>query len=50
METVVGLMAAVKTTAEILGLHPHLEEEDVRQALARAEWRAEEIELPLTRG
>ncbi len=31
---VVGLVAAGKTTAEILELYPYLEEEDVRQALA----------------
>ncbi len=48
--TIVGLVAAGKTRAEILELYPYLEEEDVRQALAYAAWRAEEIELPLTRG
>jgi uncharacterized protein (DUF433 family) len=48
--TVVGLVAAGKTTADILELYPYLEEEDVRQALTYAAWRAEEIELPLTRG
>lgn len=48
--TIVGLVAAGKTTAEIMKLYPYLEEEDVRQALAYAAWRAEEIELRLTRG
>jgi uncharacterized protein (DUF433 family) len=48
--TIVGLVAAEKTVADILALYPYLEQEDVRQALAYAAWRAEEIELPLTRG
>jgi uncharacterized protein (DUF433 family) len=48
--TVVGLIAAGKTAEEILALYPYLEKEDIRQALAYAAWRAEEIELPLTRG
>jgi len=46
--TVVGLVAAGHSTPEILVLYPYLEEEDVRQALAYAAWRAEEFELPLT--
>jgi uncharacterized protein (DUF433 family) len=46
----VGLVAAGKTVDEILKLYPYLEEDDIRQALAYAAWRAEEIELPLTRG
>jgi len=48
--TIVGLIAAGKTPEEILALYPYLENEDIRQALAYAAWRAEEIELPLTRG
>ncbi len=48
--TIVGLLAAGRTAEEILQLYPYLEAEDVRQALAYAAWRAEEIELPLTRG
>jgi uncharacterized protein (DUF433 family) len=48
--TIVGLVAAGKTVDEILKLYPYLEEEDIRQSLAYAAWRAEEIELPLTRG
>jgi uncharacterized protein (DUF433 family) len=47
--TIVGLIAAGKTPDEMLDLYPYLEKEDVRQALAYAAWRAEEIELPLTR-
>lgn len=46
--TIVGLVAAGHSTAEILHAYPYLEEEDVRQALAYAAWRAEEIEAPLT--
>jgi uncharacterized protein (DUF433 family) len=45
----VGLIAAGKTNQEILKLYPYLEEEDIRQALAYAAWRAEEIEVPLAR-
>ena len=45
--TVVGLVAAGRSNAEILAAYPYLEEEDIRQALAYAAWRAEEIELPL---
>ncbi|MGH9854064.1 MAG: DUF433 domain-containing protein [Blastocatellia bacterium] len=46
--TIVGLVAAGHSTAEILQAYPYLEEEDVRQALTYAAWRAEEIEAPLT--
>lgn len=45
--TVVGLLAAGQTFDEILKLYPYLEEEDLREALAYAAWRSEEIELPL---
>lgn len=45
--TIVGLVAAGRSTAEILQAYPYLEEEDVRQALTYAAWRAEEIEVPL---
>ena len=31
----------------ILKAYPYLEEEDIREALAYAAWRAEEVELPL---
>jgi uncharacterized protein (DUF433 family) len=43
--TVVGLVATGYSTAEILEAYPYLEEEDIRQALAYAAWRAEEVEL-----
>jgi len=46
--TIVGLIAAGHTTQEILKAYPYLEEEDIREALAYAAWRVEEIELPLT--
>jgi uncharacterized protein (DUF433 family) len=44
---VVGLVAAGRTVAEILAAYPYLEEEDIRQALAYAAWRAQELEVPL---
>lgn len=45
--TVVGLLAAGHTTADILKAYPYLEEEDLREALAYAAWRAEEADIPL---
>jgi uncharacterized protein (DUF433 family) len=45
--TVVGLFASGYSPTEILKLYPYLEEEDLREALAYAAWRVEEIELPL---
>lgn len=45
--TIVGLVASGRTSAEILAAYPYLEEEDIRQALAYAAWRVEEIELPI---
>ena len=45
--TVVGLVACGHSTADILKAYPYLEEEDIREALAYAAWRAEEIEVPL---
>jgi len=45
--TIVGLVASGHPNAEILGAFPYLEEEDIRQALAYAAWRVEEIEVPL---
>jgi uncharacterized protein (DUF433 family) len=44
--TVVGLVASGYSDADILKAYPYLEKEDIRQALAYAAWRAEEIELP----
>lgn len=47
--TIVGLVAAGYSTADILKAYPYLEEEDIREALAYAAWRSEEIEVPLTK-
>jgi uncharacterized protein (DUF433 family) len=44
---IVGLVASGHSNAEILLAYPYLEDEDIRQALAYAAWRVEEIELPL---
>jgi uncharacterized protein (DUF433 family) len=45
--TIVGLVAAGRSKAEILKLYPYLEEPDIAEALTYAAWRAEEIEVPL---
>ena len=45
---IVGLFAAGRTEQEILKAYPYLEAEDLREALAYAAWRAEEVEIPLT--
>lgn len=45
--TVVGLVAAGYSNAEILQAYPYLEEDDIRQCLAYAAWRVEELEIPL---
>lgn len=47
--TVVGLFAAGRNEAEILKAYPYLEREDLREALAYAAWRSEEIEVPVNR-
>ena len=36
--------------ADILRAYPYLEEEDLREALAYAAWRSEEVEVPLAPG
>ncbi|HIB11755.1 MAG: hypothetical protein CL755_06135 [Chloroflexi bacterium] len=48
--TIVGLVAAGYTAADILKAYPYLENEDINEALAYAAWRAEEIEIPLISG
>ena len=48
--TIVGLVVAGHSMADILRAYPYLEEEDVREALSYAAWRVEEIELPLVSG
>ena len=45
--TVVGLLAAGRSLAEILRTYPYLEREDIDQSLAYAAWRLEEREVPL---
>lgn len=44
---IVGLVAAGYSFEEILKAYPYLEEADLREALAYAAWRVEEIEAPL---
>ncbi len=46
--TIVGLVAAGRSKADILQLYPYLESEDIDEALAYAAWRVEEIEVPLS--
>jgi uncharacterized protein (DUF433 family) len=46
--TIVGLVAAGRSTAEILQLYPYLEAADVAEALSYAAWRAEEIDVPIS--
>jgi uncharacterized protein (DUF433 family) len=45
--TIIGLLAAGRSTEEILTAYPYLEADDIREALAYAAWRAEEQEVPL---
>jgi uncharacterized protein (DUF433 family) len=45
--TLVGLVAAGHDITAILALYPYLTAEDVREALAYAAWRSEEIDVPL---
>ena len=47
--TVVGLVAAGRTRDEILREYPYLEAEDIAEVLSYAAWRAEEVEVPLSR-
>ena len=46
--TVVGLLAAGRSIPDILNAYPYLEVEDIREALAYAAWRAEEVDVPLS--
>lgn len=46
--TIVGLLAAGHSEEVILESYPYLEAADIKEALAYAAWRAEEVELPLT--
>jgi uncharacterized protein (DUF433 family) len=47
VSTILGLLAAGRTRAEILAAYPYLEPEDIDQALAYAAWRVEEREVAL---
>jgi uncharacterized protein (DUF433 family) len=47
--TVIGLLAAGHSSDEILAAYPYLEAEDIRAALAYAAWRAQEVEVSLSR-
>lgn len=47
--TIVGLIATGYTTDRILQLYPYLEADDIKEALAFAAWRVEEIEVSLAR-
>ena len=47
--TIVGLLAAGRSEAEILEAYPYLEAEDIRQALAYAAWRSEEADVSIAR-
>ncbi len=43
--TIVGLVAVGRSSTEILAAYPYLEDDDIRQALAYAAYRVEEIEV-----
>jgi uncharacterized protein (DUF433 family) len=45
--TIVGLLAAGHSHAEVLQAYPYLESDDITEALAYAAWRSQEVELPL---
>lgn len=45
---ILGLMATGASHDEILEAYPYLEPEDLRESLAYAAWRVEEIELSLS--
>ena len=47
--TIIGLIASGATPDEILNDYPYLERDDITAALSYAEWRVEEIEVPLGR-
>lgn len=49
VDTVVGLLASGHSSAKILKAYPYLEEEDIREVLRYAAWRAGEGGSPLER-
>jgi uncharacterized protein (DUF433 family) len=46
--TIMGLMAAGRTSEEIRVAYPYLEADDIRAALAYAAWRTQEADVPVT--
>ena len=44
---IVGLVATGHPKEEILKLYPHLEAEDIGEALSYAAWRSEEMDVPV---
>jgi uncharacterized protein (DUF433 family) len=44
---IVGLVATGHPKEEILKLYPYLEKEDIDEALSRAAWRSEEMDVPV---
>jgi uncharacterized protein (DUF433 family) len=48
VSTILGLLSAGRSTEEILQAYPYLETDDVRDSLAYASWRLEEVDMPLT--
>ena len=47
--SLVGLMAAGHSHEEILRAYPYLEADDLKEALAYAAWRVEEVEVAVSR-
>jgi uncharacterized protein (DUF433 family) len=45
---IIGMLAAGRSSAEILKLYPYLEEPDILAALQYAAWRTQEREIPLS--
>lgn len=43
--TILGLLSAGRSIADVLAAYPYLEADDVYAALAYAAWRAEEVDL-----
>ncbi|MDA8019475.1 MAG: DUF433 domain-containing protein [Thermoanaerobaculia bacterium] len=46
--TILGLLAAGRSEAEILDAYPYLQREDIKAALTYATWRVEEREVALS--
>lgn len=45
--TILGLLSAGRSIADVLAAYPYLEADDVYAALAYAAWRTEEVDLPV---